>query len=233
MANPFSPGDYPFSQHFEDPAEERTFNGYRRDSDGLKILPGRLYSLPKLDPIAKTVDGRYMPDSVLWRQSHVNDRVAKHPLLVWDTRFDESRGVMIARCLQATSFTDHNYWYDESGTYHMTVEEKYYAWKAWYFHLQYVAIDHPGMSTPEHKMPVLRLTEASPSMDHLTYVHLDHFFEVEADFLEKFGKTKRELGNRSFSILMYRLDRFMHNSPTERQTKRLVNGDIRSPLDNG
>lgn len=105
---------------------------------------------------------------VLQTQSHVNDKAGGHFALVWDVYERPEDRVAIARCLPMTSFGE-------------LVEDKYKTSKgqnAWRSIVRYLPIDHHARTTSRLNMPVLRL-QSGRSMRAQSYVHLDHFYEVE------------------------------------------------------
>lgn len=114
--------------------------------------------------------------SELTKQPHVNKRAGGHPTLVWDVYQRHEGGEMIARCLPVTSF----------GTHGGSIEEKYdgstSGRSAWKHIPRYLPIDHNGETGSKFNVPVLRLIDGR-SMAKQSYVHLDHFYEVEARFL--------------------------------------------------
>lgn len=117
------------------------------------------------------------------RQPHVNDRAGGHPALVWDM-YVRADGEPIARCLPVTSLS-------KNGRSGMSVEEKYDAKNggdAWRHIPRYLPIDHQDRTTSAFNQPVVRLQQPAGSsrrndMKCQSYIHLDHFYEVEARFL--------------------------------------------------
>ncbi|KAK6429284.1 hypothetical protein LTR95_014569 [Oleoguttula sp. CCFEE 5521] len=213
------------------PAWHRRDHMYKRDRDDLSIVPGRLYQLGELDREHGMVNGVWDPDSILWKQDHINNKAGNHILMVWDTRVDEYSGRKVARCLQLTSFGDHERKYSADAQKHLTIEQKYTG-KSWFYHLQYLAIEHRPMSNVPHNMPVLKFIEEDPLLDHQTYVHLDHFLEIDVEhLLPQRDGHRRELDDRSFCVLLHRLDRFVHKSWGNLQTRRGDGSSVASPLD--
>lgn len=152
----------------------------------------------------------------LREQPWVNDHAPGHPVLVWDTYLED--GVHYARCLPMTSFNKE------------TVEEKYP--EAWRHHVRYVPISQGGETTNSRtKMPTLTLTE-NGRMEKQTYVHLDHFFDIEVEHLqpryrEAGSSVPLQLDNDSLNVLVFKLGQFIRGEIWHPAPK----GSITSPLD--
>lgn len=148
--------------------------------------------------------------SLLRQQPWVNQTATNHFVAVWDTymRGDEE----IARCLPMTSFKE------------TRVEEKYHTPNAWKYWLEYVPILKGGISAAsEANMPSLALVDRQEMM-RSTYVHLDHFFDIEVRFLNRSHPVYLE--NDALSVLVYKFHQFI----SKRRPGRPY-GRISSPLD--
>lgn len=182
---------------------------------------GRFYWLPEI----KT---RQFDRSIVRHQAHINNervQAGDHPTVVYATY--EKNSEVIARCLQVTSFTRPG----SKGTVEdkMTVEEKYPGPRVWYMHLQYVPIMHKGekgQTRPLHNMPVLETVDDEP-MKCQSYVHLDHYFEIEAKHLRVWKDGPVKLKEEAMDVLMYKLQAFEEDC-TRRNTGP---GAPRSPLE--
>jgi hypothetical protein len=138
--------------------------------------------------------GNKFESSLLREQPWVNKAATNHFVLVWDTY--EAEGELIARCMPMTSFGG------------IRVEDKYNRGEqSWRHHVQYVPIAQHGCSTvSDTEMPSLNLYQHE-AMDHQTYVHLDHFFEIEAKYLQ--CSKPLYLMNASLDVLMYKFWQFI------------------------
>ncbi|KAK6421997.1 hypothetical protein LTR95_016744 [Oleoguttula sp. CCFEE 5521] len=194
------------------PARLRRDHMWSRDSDNFSIVPGRLYQMGRLDRAHSKVNGVRDPDSILWTQRHVNNDVGEHIVML-------------------TSFGDSKMKYSGDANQHLTIEQKYYG-RTWKYHMQYLTIEHSSRSSVPHDMPILTFKNGDAFLQHQTYVHLDHFFEIEIDHLSRQrDKYVREFDDRSFCVLMHRLDRFVHKSWGAQQTRRGDGSFVASPLD--
>ena len=160
--------------------------------------------------------GKHSPSKKLREQLWVNKHATGHPVLVWDTY--SSDGVQYARCLPMTSLAG------------KTPEEKYpYAWK---HHVRYVPISQGGKVTNSRThMPTLALTE-NGTMKQQTYVHLDHFFEIEVEHLLPRGSRDDpskplRLDDAALNVLLFKLGQFIQGDIW----RPAPVGDIKSPLD--
>jgi hypothetical protein len=162
--------------------------------------------------------GDQSPSERLRRQPWVNERAPNHFVVVWDVYVEN--GEPIVRCLQMTSFEGH------------LVERKYpyVNGNAWRFRLQYVPIQQGRAPTASSvNMPSLEL-EGGMSMPKQTYAHLDHYFDIEAKFLERRGG--RRLTQRTLCVLTYKLEEWI-DERIWRKMPREKSDDIWSPLDYG
>lgn len=160
--------------------------------------------------------GKHSRSKKLREQLWVNKHATGHPVLVWDTY--SSDGVQYARCLPMTSLTG------------KTPEEKYpYAWK---HHVRYVPISHGGKVTNSRThMPTLALAE-NGTMKQQTYIHLDHFFEIEVEHLIPRGRRDDpskplQLDDAALNVLVFKLGQFIQGDIW----RPAPVGDIKSPLD--
>ena len=112
---------------------------------------------------------------LLQQQPHVNDQVGRHPTMVWDVYVRED-GEKIARCLQMTSFGKRG------------VEGKYDKPHVWATHCQYLPVGHSGTKSRTNQS-ILELQDGE-KMETQSYVHLDHFFEIEACYLVAWGRGR-------------------------------------------
>lgn len=149
-------------------------------------------------------------------QPWVNDSAPGHPVMVWDTYTKE--GVQYARCLPMTSLTG------------KTPEQKYpYAWQ---HHVRYVPISHGGkVANSRTNMPTLALRR-NGTMEQQTYVHLDHFFEIEVEHLLPRGRKDDpskplQLDDDSLNVLVFKLGQFIRG----KTWRPAPNWKITSPLD--
>jgi len=111
-----------------------------------------------------------------------------------------------------------------------TVEEKYNSPNAWRHWLEYVPImQQHGATVSDANMPLLALANGE-AMTQRTYVHLDHFFDIEARYLDMHGRNARfgrsvHLEDAALSVLVFKFYQFI-TGEVERPHARL-----RSPLD--
>ena len=149
-------------------------------------------------------------------QPWVNGHATGHPVLVWDTYSKDA--VQYARCLPMTSFKTE------------TIEEKYP--DAWRHHVRYVPISHGRETTKSRtKMPTLTLAE-NGKMDKQTYVHLDHFFDIEVAHLQPRYRdagsmVPLQLDNDSLNVLVFKLGQFIRGEIWRPAPNRWIT----SPLD--
>jgi hypothetical protein len=160
--------------------------------------------------------GRYSESRLLRTQRWVNKEATNHFILVWDTY--EAEGEVIARCMPMTSF---------KGT---SVDEKYNrGGDAWRHQVKYLPIAQYGWATvSDTEMPSLALHN-DKGLDRQTYVHLDHFFEIEVKFLQ--CSNPLYLVSTALSVLVYKFSQFLSG-----ETLRANAGSPRippSPLDYG
>jgi hypothetical protein len=152
---------------------------------------------------------------LLQQQPHVNDQVGRHPTMVWDVYVRED-GEKIARCLQMTSFGNRG------------VEGKYSSQNVWKYHCQYLPVRQRG-TTSRTNQPLLELQDGK-KMKNQSYVHLDHFFEIEARYLVSWldhsGRPSVGLTSGSLDVLRAKLMQFAAGG-----IFRKANADIPSPLD--
>ena len=152
----------------------------------------------------------------LREQPWVNSHAPGHPVVVWDT-YNE-HGVQYARCLPMTSFNTE------------TIEEKYP--DAWRHHLRYVPISQGGkVANSRTNMPTLALAE-NGTMDKQTYVHLDHFFDIEVKHLEPRSRKDDpskplQLDDAALNVLMFKFGQFIQGDVW----RPAPNAHITSPLD--
>lgn len=164
---------------------------------------------------ARFETGAYSPSAKLREQPWVNRHAPGHPVMVWDTYSEE--GVQYARCLPMTSFSG------------KTPEQKYPL--AWKHHLRYVPISQGGEVTNSRtKMPTLALAE-NGTMEQQTYVHLDHFFDIEVEHLRSRDRgdssAPLRLDNDALNVLVFKLGQFIRGEIWRPEP----NGQIKSPLD--
>jgi hypothetical protein len=149
------------------------------------------------------------------QQSHVNDQVEDHPCMVWDV-YQRGDGEKIARCLQMTSFGKRG------------VEGKYERATVWRYHCQYLPVGHSGTKSRTNQ-PILELQDGK-KIGTQSYVHLDHFFEIEARYLEAWtrrGASGIGLTSGALDVLRAKLMQFAKG-----EIWRKCNyGALRSPLD--
>lgn len=181
------------------------------------ITPGVILQLPR-----GFRTGESSPSALLQRQLWVNSRAANHPVLVWDVFPNERTGEKIARCLQMTSFGG------------KSVEEKYNyhaGRRSWRMHLQYIAIQQGGVPTPSvADMPSVAL-EGNQSMEKRTYIHLDHYFDIEARFLStSSSQAPLRLTSDSLCVVTHKFDQFVRGYIWRRMPTGNWN-DVVSPLD--
>jgi hypothetical protein len=129
--------------------------------------------------------------------------------MVWDV-YEREDGEKIARCLQMTSFGKH------------TIEWKYPG--AWKYHCQYLPV-RQRETTSRTNQPLLQLQEGM-KMASQTYVHLDHFFEIEARYLVSWGGNSVGLTPGSLDVLRAKLMQFVQGG-----IYRKPNAAIPSPLE--
>jgi len=133
--------------------------------------------------------------------------------MVWDV-YEREDGEKIARCLQMTSFGKH------------TIEWKYPS--AWKHHCQYLPV-RQCETTSRTNQPLLELQDGM-KMASQSYVHLDHFFEIEACYLVswncKSGSPAIGLTSGSLDVLRAKLMQFVQGGIYRRS-----NADIPSPLE--
>ena len=72
---------------------------------------------------------------------------------------------------------------------------------------QYLAIQDRG-TIPHNDVPFLHLADGQ-RMKSQSYVHLDHFFEIESQYLESFYDGSRCLTRDSVDIVQFQLGRFI------------------------
>ncbi|KAM0715481.1 hypothetical protein Q7P37_008979 [Cladosporium fusiforme] len=134
------------------------------------VVPGSIMYLPRM--VNESSCPNYSPE--LQKQSHVNEKAGNHPVLVWDVYDRSSDKEKIARCMPVTAF------HSQAGG----VEEKYSrGTHAWRHIVRYLPIEHGAGSSSSYNVPVLALADGK-RMKIQSYVHLDHFYEVEAKFLD-------------------------------------------------
>ena len=108
------------------------------------------------------------------------------------------------------------------------IEEKYNIGPdSWRHQVRYVPIAQYGVFTvSDTEMPSLRLYQGK-GMAQQTYVHLDHFFEIEAKFLQ--CTKPLYLLNAALRVLLYKFQQFLSG-----ETERAVSENApTSPLDYG
>ncbi|KAM0711548.1 hypothetical protein Q7P35_000914 [Cladosporium inversicolor] len=175
-----------------------------------EVVPGVIMSLPKGFVVGAQSTSRLLQD-----QTWVNERAAGHPVVVWDTY--PRGGELIARCLPMTSFKS------------TRVEEKYNTARVWRHWLEYVPIMQRQAVESDANMPLLALADGE-TMRQQTYVHLDHFFDIESSFLQVHGHNARfgrsmHLEDAALSVLVFKFHQFISGG-IERPR-----ASIRSPLD--
>jgi hypothetical protein len=135
--------------------------------------------------------------------------------MVWDF-YEREDGEKIARCLQMTSFGNRG------------VEGKYDNPTAWRYHCQYLPVRQCG-TTSRTNQPLLELQDGK-KMKNQSYVHLDHFFEIEARYLVSWldhrGVPSVGLTSGSLDVLRAKLMEFATGA-----IFRKANALIPSPLD--
>lgn len=134
--------------------------------------------------------------------------------MVWDV-YEREDGEAIARCLQMTSFGKRD------------VESKYSDARVWTYHCQYLPVQHSG-TTSRTNQPILELQDGQ-KMDGQSYVHLDHFFEIEARYLGVWGRTPG-LTPAALDVLRAKLMQFAAGGIFR---KHNTSGGLKSPLDLG
>lgn len=170
-----------------------------------KVVPGVIMNFPA---------GVKSRSKILRDQPWVNDRATGHPVMVWDTYRWE--GEDYARCLPMTSLNGES-------------PEKKYP-HAWRHHLRYVPISQGGEITKSRtNMPMLTLAE-NGRMDQQTYVHLDHFFDIEVKYLRPRGRDANslvplQLDNAALNVLVFKLQQFIQG-----EVWRPGPGGVKSPL---
>lgn len=181
------------------------------------VKPGIILFFPK-----EVKTGSSAESSLLRNQLWVNQRATGHYVVVWDVY---SLGhEQVIRCLPMTSFAE------------TSVEGKYHSPGAWRFWLEYVPIMQHGVPmASEANMPSLALVD-DRAMSHQTYVHLDHYFDVEARFLTRKPQNPVYLENDALSVLVFKFHQFV-SGETRRHgaTQRHKPGKnvVRSPKDYG
>jgi hypothetical protein len=175
------------------------------------VRVGDILWLPQMET------GQGSPSKLLRTQPWVNGEAPEHYMLVWDVcvkKDDE----LITRCLPLTSFNK------------KPVESKYnHGGNAWKYRLQYVPIQRGQAPTASSvNMPSLGMKDGK-SMRHLTYVHLDHYFDIEAKFLEP--SPGWQLTNAALCVVTCLLEEFV----TDKIWRPRFNpkGEVISPLDMG
>lgn len=137
--------------------------------------------------------------------------------MVWDV-YQREDGVKVARCLQMTSFGKRG------------VEGKYDKPHVWAFHCQYLPVGHGGTKSRTNQ-PILELQDGE-KMETQSYVHLDHFFEIEACYLVAWGRGRYPvpmgLTSGALDVLRAKLVQFANEGIFR---KRNNSGPLRSPLD--
>lgn len=205
--------DKPSSSGFQSSATERAVR-----SEHPIVEIARIYNLPSL----KWNSPARQASTELRRQPHVNERAGEHPTLVWDLYEREGDKVQVARCLPVTSFRINGE--------HRTIEEKYNrSGDAWKFQCQYLPIQHHGWTTSATNQPILALMNDC-DMRYQSYVHLDHFFEIEAHLLQSFGTEPLVLDWFSLNAVLTKLRQFVKGwiwRPTYTEGGRVP----KSPLD--
>jgi len=168
------------------------------------IQPGFIYK-------ARIQDARNASSLLIQQQPHVNGQVERHPTMVWDVY--EVNGQKIARCLQMTSFGK------------LVIEQKY-AGHNWRHHCQYLPVQQCG-TTSRTNSPILELQDGK-KMKSQSYVHLDHFFEIEARFL---GSWSGSAGLTPGSLDVLRAKLIQYAQGGIYRNLRCNNPSLRSPLD--
>jgi hypothetical protein len=138
--------------------------------------------------------------------------------MVWDV-YQREDGETIARCLQMTSFGKRG------------VEGKYDKAHVWKYHCQYLPVKHRGV-TSRTNQPILELQDGR-EMNVQSYVHLDHFFEIEARYLVGWGSKRAGamgLTSGALDVLRAKLIQFANGGIYR---KRNNGGPLKSPLDSG
>jgi hypothetical protein len=135
--------------------------------------------------------------------------------MVWDV-YQREDGEKIARCLQMTSFGKRG------------VEGKYDRANVWKYHCQYLPVAHSGTKSRTNQ-PILELQDGKKMVTQ-SYVHLDHFFEIEARYLKAWtcrGVPNAGLTSGALDVLRAKLMQFAKG-----EIFRKCNyGALRSPLD--
>jgi hypothetical protein len=212
----------------DSPVRTGTLDSRRDSLIDVKLLGRRAPAAPSVSQPHEVVPGVIMfvpkglkvrdcsPSMLLQDQPWVNEHATGHPVVVWDTykRGDE----LIARCLPMTSFGGRR------------VEEKYDSAGAWKHWLEYVPIMQDGVAVAsDANMPSLALADGE-TMRLQTYVHLDHFFDIEVEFLHPHCRNARSgrsvhLEDAALSVLVFKFHQFISG-----ETRR-PRAWIRSPLD--
>jgi hypothetical protein len=196
--------------------QDSGYNGSVNFNHSFEVIPGIIMHLP-----GDMKTGKGSPSQLFRNQEWVNKAATQHPVLVWDTYINE-KGEQIARCLQMTSFGN------------KSIEEKYnMGWNAWRFHCQYVPIQQGQMASQSvTNMPSLEL-EGGNSMSKGTYVHLDHYFDIEARFLEAFpkGSTPPQLTRAALCVVIFKLEQFFQEKIYRARYDPKKRGSVKSPMD--
>jgi hypothetical protein len=159
--------------------------------------------------------GNDSKSKILRDQPWVNSYAPGHPVVVWDTYTKD--GVDYARCLPMTSLNG------------KSAEGKYP--EAWRHHLRYVPISQGGKITESRtNMPTLTLAEGG-TMNQQTYVHLDHFFDIEVEHLSPRGRGANssaplQLDDDALNVLVFKFRQFVRG-----EVWRPPPSKIKSPLD--
>jgi hypothetical protein len=167
--------------------------------------------------VAQVQAARNASSLLIKQQPHVNDQVEFHPCMVWDV-YQREDSEKIARCLQMTSFGKRG------------VEGKYERANVWKYHCQYLPVEHSGTKSRTNQ-PILGL-QYGEKMGTQSYVHLDHFFEIEARYLTAWGRLRNGaprfgLTSGALDVLRAKLMQFAKGD-----IYRKCNQDaLRSPLD--
>lgn len=174
---------------------------YQRN--GHKLLTANDVSLGL---IASLKHNNIGPDSVFYGQSWMNATSSNHPTCIVGTKDNGN----ISICLQVTSFSG------------KTLQEKY--WDSNNpMRLHYLALDS-GYTVPHNGLQMLRLANGN-KMKKQSYVHLDHFFEIETRYLEPWATGTYQLEGQSLAYLLDRFRIFITGG-----VQRLTT-EILSPLD--
>ncbi|KAK4575205.1 hypothetical protein LTR86_001057 [Recurvomyces mirabilis] len=133
-------------------------------------------------------------DSELWKWD-IHPGSDHHPVYIAALSKDKRT----ATCLQTTSFND------------QTIQERFRSTENT-SRRRYLAVQHDN-TVPHSADPVLQMTMGQ-KMKKQSYIHLDHFFMIETQYLVAFADGKKYLTEASASIVQQRLADFIQGKIT-------------------